>query len=124
MRFWQHLAHQLGGGAGVDQVVDNEDLRPVIELGDLGSDGLEDLKPALRLVVVIGGDAHRLDHPDLELSRDDRRRNETAAGDGDDGVEGACRREPPRQGARIPVELVPRNREGLVAGGRRHGATP
>ena len=68
---------------------------------------LRTLRPPLRLIVVIGGDADGLDHPDLELARDDRRGHETAAGDGDDGVERAGRGEAPGERARVAVELVP-----------------
>src|SRR5579864_3544421 len=113
----QHLAHHLGGSAGVHQVVDDEDLGSLVEIGDLRRDRLENLEPALGLVIVIGGDADGLDHPDIELTRDDRRRNETAPGDGDDGVERASRGEAPGERPRVAVELVPRNRKRLLAGG-------
>ena len=70
-------------------------------------DGLEDLKPPLGLVVVVGGDADRLDHPDVELARHDRRRDEAAAGDRDDGVERAGGGEPPGERPGVAVELIP-----------------
>ena len=69
------------------------------------------------LVVVVGGDADRLDHPDVELARHDRRRDEAAAGDRDDGVERAGGGEAPGERPGVAVELVPRDRKGLVAGG-------
>jgi hypothetical protein len=43
----------------------------------------------------------------FELARDDRRWDETAAGNGDDGVERAGRSEAPGERARVAVELVP-----------------
>src|SRR5271165_2689854 len=113
----------LAGGAGVDEIVDDEHPRAFVELGDVGRDRLEDLEPPLRLIVVIGGDADRLDHPDVELPGHDRRRDEAAAGDRDDGVERAGGGEAPGERPRVAVELVPRNRKGLVARGG-HRAAP
>ena len=60
MRLRQHLAHHLGGGAGVDEVVDDQDARALIEL-------FKTFKPLL-LIVVVGDEADRLDHPDVELA--------------------------------------------------------
>src|SRR5208337_1837040 len=62
-------------------------------------------------------------HPDVELARHDRRRDEAAPRDRHQRVERAGGGEPPGERARVAVELVPRHREGLFAGGG-HRATP
>ena len=47
---------------------------------------LRTLQAALGLVVVVGGDADRLDHAQVQFARDDRRRHQAAAGDRDDAA--------------------------------------
>ena len=59
--------------------------------------GFSTSMPPCSLVVVIGGDADRLDQPDAELAGDDRRRHEAAAGDADDRLPLALVRKPPGQ---------------------------
>src|SRR6266702_6742674 len=115
MRIGQHLAHQLAGLAGVDEVVDDEQplAGAAAELHRRVGNALEDLELAL-LVMVVARNADRIDHAHAQLACHDRSRHQTAAGDRNHRVKGANLVEPPRQSPAIPVELVPRNREGLA----------
>src|ERR1700756_4098560 len=60
MRVGQHLAHQLAGLAGIDEVVDDQKALAgaAAELGGLLRNALEHFQVAL-LVVVVAGDADR-----------------------------------------------------------------
>src|SRR3546814_14780269 len=94
MRPGQHLAHDSGGGAGVDQVVDDQ---PAVAVA---GGPLEDDGPAL-VAVVVCGDADGVDEAYAELAGDDRGRHQTAAGYRDDAFEGSQRAEPPGQRAGV-----------------------
>ena len=86
---------------------------PAAERDDRRRDVLEHLQLALG-GVVVARHAHRLDQPDVELARDDRRRHQAAAGDADDRLERAGAVEPPGERARIAMELVPRDRKDFL----------
>ena len=66
------------------------------------------------LIVVIARDAHGLDQPDLQFARHDRGRHQPAARHAHDRLERPGARQPPRERARIAVELVPRDRKCLL----------
>src|SRR5690606_3465513 len=109
----EHFADDAGGGAGVDQIVDDQYFAAILRhVEDRLADGLEHLDAAL-VLVVIALDGHGLDRADIELARHDGRRNEAAAGDGDDGVERAHAGQPPGQRPAVAVELVPGHGERL-----------
>src|SRR6185369_16509887 len=61
-------------------------------------------------------DAHRVDEANLELARDERRRHEPTAGDGDDAFPVAELVEDARQVPRIAVELRPRDDDLVLVG--------
>src|SRR6185437_5440669 len=71
------------------------------------------------LGVRIARHADRFDHADAELARDDRRRNETTAGNADHRFERADAVEPPGERARIPMKLVPRDWKDFLRRSRR-----
>ncbi|GCC45564.1 hypothetical protein chiPu_0029711, partial [Chiloscyllium punctatum] len=106
MRVGQHLAHHPAGLAGVDKVVDDQQslAGAAAELGGLLRNALEHLQVAL-LVMVVARDADRIDDPQAELARHDRRRHQPAAGDRDHRMERSDFIEPPGQRPAIPVEL-------------------
>ena len=85
----------------------------VAALGDFRRDRLENLQAALRLVVVIGGDADRFDDPELEFARDDRSGHEAPAGDRDNPLERPRTRQPPGERAGAAMKLIPGNRKGF-----------
>ena len=126
MAFGHHLADQPRGLAGVDQVVDHQDRRalPAGKIDDRAADRLQHLEAALLPVVVVGGDADRLDQTNAELARDDRRRHQPAARDADDRLPRALPGKPPRQRAGIAVELVPGDRKRLVRARLSHQQSP
>ncbi len=112
MRLWQEVADHLGGGAGIDEVVDDQEASAVAggggELGDLGfADGF----------LFIGDDGDAFYEPDFKLAGDDGGGDEAAAGDGDNAGPGAFFVQAPGQGFRVAVELVPG--DGVVVRG--HG---
>src|SRR5437764_6229548 len=111
----QDVAHHLGGPAGIDQVIHDEHTlaAPPADADHACRYVLEHLELALR-DMIVARHANRLDQADTELARDNPGWNETPAGDADDCEEWAGTRQPPREGARVPVEFVPRNRERLV----------
>src|SRR5262245_7748475 len=115
MRLGQHLAHYRGGLAGIDEVIDDQHAlaAPAADADDTARHVLEHLELALR-DVVVARHAYRLDQPDAELARDDRGGHQTAAGYADDRLERAGASEPPRERARITMELVPRDRKGFL----------
>ena len=93
----------------IDEAVIGEQVR---------TDLLENLEVSLLGVVVIGSDADGLDQPYSEFARDDGSRHEPAARDAHDGAPVAVlAREPPCERARVAMELVPGNGEGLVGKG-------
>jgi hypothetical protein len=117
VRLRQHFPHRRGGAAGVDEIVDDQDACAPLPAGlrHRGGDVLQHRRVALVLVVVIRGDADRLDDADLELARDDRRRHEPAAGDADERRERASPGEPPGERPRVAVELLPGDPKGFFA---------
>src|SRR5262249_16768772 len=107
--------HDLRGLAGVDEVVDDQHavaLSGTDAAYRLG-DALDHLERPLRLVVVAH-DAHGLDQPQIEFARDDRGGNKPAAGDRHDCLERPGVGQPPGERTGVAVELVPRDREGLL----------
>src|SRR5262245_7891666 len=115
MRLGQHLAHYRGGLAGIDEIIDDQHAlaAPAADADDAARHVLEHLEFALR-DVVVARDAHRLDQPDAEFARDDRGGHQAAAGYADDRLERAGAGEPPGERARIAMELIPRDRKGLL----------
>ena len=106
------LAHDARGLAGVDEVVDDQHaLALAAHRATSAPTPLSTVELALVRVVVIAGDADRLDQADVEFARDDRRRHQAAAGDADDRLERPRLVQPPGQRARVAVELVPGHRE-------------
>src|SRR6266568_3755132 len=103
----QELADRLGGAAGVDEVVDEE---PAVAVA---LDRLEPAQlplPRLRAAGFARAVAHhadRVDEADVELARHQRRRDEPAAGDGDDPLPLAEVVQDVRQVARVTVQLRP-----------------
>src|SRR3982074_3667921 len=112
MRLGQQFAHHLRGLSGIDEIVDNQHAlaAPATYADDVGGDTLEHLELALD-GVVVAPHANRLDQANVELARDDRRRDETAARDADDRLERTGAGQPPDQRARVAMELVPGNGE-------------
>src|SRR5262249_8154844 len=55
-----------------------------------------------------------IDEPHLELAGDDRRRHETAAGDGDDAVPGSLLDQAPGERLGVAMQLLPGDREVLL----------
>src|SRR5262249_56354307 len=104
-----------GGLAGITKITTDQHAlaAPAADADDAARHVLEHLELALR-DVVVARDAYRLDQPDAELARDDRGRHQTAAGYADDRLERAGASEPPRERARITMELVPRDRKGFL----------
>ena len=100
--FGSSAAHHARGGAGVDQVVDDQEPGPVAgrrrRLGDLR---------LAALLILIGDDADALHQPQIQLPRDDRGRDQSAAADRDNAGEGPICHQPPGQGARVAMKLVP-----------------
>src|SRR5690606_23048246 len=89
MRAGEHFADDAGGGAGVDQVVDDEDFAAVAGNVEYRlADRLEHLDAAL-VLVVIALDGHGVDRADIELARHDGGGDQAPAGNGDDGIERA-----------------------------------
>ena len=75
----------------------------------------EDLVTAVALgLVVVAGDADRVDDAELQLPRDDRRGHQPATGDGDDALPALDIMQPPGQRLGVAVQLFPRNRKGLA----------
>lgn len=112
----EHFADGAGGVAGIDEVVDDQDIAALLgEVEDRLADFLENLDAGLVLVVVaLGG--YGFDGADVQLAGDDGGWNETAAGDGDDGVKGAEASEAPGESAAIAVKLVPGDGKRLLVG--------
>ncbi|MGY3408811.1 hypothetical protein ACVWZV_004924 [Bradyrhizobium sp. GM5.1] len=115
MRVGEHRAHQLAGLAGVDEIVDDQEplAGAAAKRHHVFGDALQHFEIAL-LVVVIAGDADRIDHAHAKLARHDRRRHKPAAGDRDHRMKRTNFIEPPGQCPAIPVELVPRHRKGAA----------
>src|SRR5947209_7941412 len=116
MRARQKIAHDAGGRAGIDEIVDDEHAR--LARQNFRGDAFQYGDVALRLV-AIARNRDRLDHSDAELARDDRRRHEAAPRDGDDHLEGPGARQPPGERAGVAVKLVPGDGEVLLAQGAR-----
>src|SRR5690606_28925734 len=116
MGTWQHFADDARGVAGVDEIVDDQNLAAVPgEVEDRLADFLEDFYAALVLVVVaLGG--HGFHGADIEFAGDDGGGDEAAAGDGDDGIEGAEAGKTPGESAAIAMELVPGDGKRLLVG--------
>src|SRR5215469_17838277 len=104
----QDPAHHFRGLTGIHQIVDDEHAGPIAAAAvDYACrDVLEDLQIGLASM-VIACHAYRLDHPDAQLARHDRGRDETAAGDADNRVKRPRRAQTPSQRPGIAMELVP-----------------
>jgi transposase len=83
VRLGQELADDSTGLPGIDQIVDNQPALavPLDRFQDLG------VTPGL---VVVGGNADRVDQSDVELAADDVRGHQTPAGDGDNALPGSA----------------------------------
>src|ERR1700704_5547316 len=115
MRLRQELAYDLGGLAGVDEIIDDQHaLAPTAaDADDVARNVLEHLELALA-GVIVARHADRLDQADVEFARDDRGRDQAAAGHADDRLERAGAGEPPDQRPCVAVELVPGDGKGLL----------
>src|SRR5262249_6114092 len=115
MRLGQHLAYHLCGFAGIDEIIDDQHTlaAPAADADDAARHVLEHLEFALR-DVVVARDAHGLAQPHAERARSDRGGAQAAAGEADDRLERAGASQPPRERARIAMELIPRDRKGFL----------
>ena len=104
MGLGQHFAHQLGGPAGVDQVVDDQ------RIGAVAGHALEHRDFTLCLMVV-GRHADGVDQPQFQLARDDRRRHQPAARDRDNLIPRSLFRQSPGERLGVTMELFPGNGE-------------
>ena len=95
----QHLPDEAAGLPGVDQVVDDQPA------GAAALDPLQHARLAL-VLLVIGRHADGVDQPQLELARDDLRRDQAAARDRHDALPGAALRQAPGQRPGVPVQLI------------------
>src|SRR5690606_8895795 len=105
-----------GGAPGVHEVVHDQHLAAA--LGNLQhrlADLLEYLDHAL-VLVIVALHGHGLHGADVELTRNNGGRYETATGDRHNGVVSAIAGEAPGQGAAVAVELVPGDGERLLVG--------
>jgi hypothetical protein len=115
MRVWENFPHHPRRLASVDEIIDDQHAlaAAAADFHDAAGHVFEHLELALR-DMVVARDAHRLDQPDAELARHDRRRHQAAARHADDGLERPGAGEPPGQRAGIAVELVPSDRKGFL----------
>ncbi len=110
----EHFANDASGVAGVHEIVNDQDLTAIAgEIEDRLGDFLENLDARLVLVVVaLAGDG--FDGADVQFTRNDGGWNETATGNGDDGVERTHAGEAPCESAAVAVELIPGDRKILL----------
>ena len=100
VRARQHLADDAGGGAGIGEIVDDQDVLTVAR------DRFQNSRRPL-VLMVVGRDADGIDHADVELAGDDRRRHHAAASDRDDAAPGAALGQPPGKRAGVAMKLIP-----------------
>ena len=113
MRLWQHLAHFQRRLAGIGQIVDDENAFAGF-FQQFRGDAFQQDGIALVQVIVTGCDADCVDQANVEFTRDDGCRNQTAASDADDGLELLVQAgKTPCQRAGIAVKLIPGDWEGL-----------
>src|SRR4030095_2412353 len=86
---------------------------PAADADDALCHVLEHVELALR-DVVVARDAHRLDQPDAELAGHDGGGHKAAPRHADNRRERPGTGQPPRQRARIAMELIPRDRKRLL----------
>ena len=100
VRARQHLADDAGGGAGIGEIVDDQDVLTVAR------DRFQNSRRPL-ILMVVRGDADGVDHADVELAGDDRRRHHAAASDRHDAAPGAALGQPPGKRAGVAMKLIP-----------------
>ena len=107
-----------GGGAGIDEIVDQQPSAAAAAVGEGVGGSLEDADRFLNLLVVAR-DAQGIDDPEVELARQDGRRHQTAAGQGDDAFPGAEADETALRGLGLGyrAEYIAATTRAVVAGG-------
>ncbi len=108
MRRRHQIAHHAGGLAGVDEIVDDQDALAgaAADLENVRRHCFQDLDRAL-VLVIVAGDADRIDHTHAEFAGNHGGGDQAAAGDRHDGLERAGVVQPPGQRAGIAMELIP-----------------
>ena len=84
MGLGKHFANEFRCFAGIDQVINNQHSVPVLFVRH----PFQNFQFSL-ILVLVGRHAHCIDQPDFQFTGDDRCRDETAPGDGDDRPPGA-----------------------------------